>query len=111
MYAGKDIFWYTKGKGDGGVSQDELEAVKAREREMMAEVCAYQHFVSAGRLLAEYCSAHLQLWCVGLHYIRVEGQQTGLLDVMYSCMCLIKSRRNPLTAVNVVFCCDYRHWA
>lgn len=38
LSAGKDVFWYTKGKGDSGVSQDELEAVKAREREMMAEV-------------------------------------------------------------------------
>lgn len=40
IHAGKDVFWYTKGKGDSGVSQDELEAVKAREREMMAEVSA-----------------------------------------------------------------------
>lgn len=37
---GKDVFWYNKGKEDMGVTQDELEAVKAREREMMAEVSA-----------------------------------------------------------------------
>jgi hypothetical protein len=36
--AGKDIFWYAKNKDDMGVTQDELAAVKAREREMMAEV-------------------------------------------------------------------------
>lgn len=36
--AGKDIFWYAKGKGDSGVTQEELQAVKAREREMMDEV-------------------------------------------------------------------------
>lgn len=39
LFAGKDVFWYTKGKGDGGVAQEELEAVQAREREIMAEVC------------------------------------------------------------------------
>jgi len=37
--SGKDLTWYAKDKGDMGVSQEELEAVKAREREMMAEVC------------------------------------------------------------------------
>lgn len=35
---GKDVFWYAKDKSDLGVTQQELEAVKAREREMMAEV-------------------------------------------------------------------------
>lgn len=39
--SGKDLFWYAKDKGDMGVSQEELEAVKAREREMMAEVCIW----------------------------------------------------------------------
>lgn len=38
LHAGKDLNWYAKGKSDMGVSQEELEAVKAREREMMAEV-------------------------------------------------------------------------
>lgn len=43
--AGKDLNWYAKGKNDMGVTQEELEAVKAREREMMAEVgwTAEQH--------------------------------------------------------------------
>jgi hypothetical protein len=36
--AGKDVFWYTKAAGAGGVSNDELEAVKQQERDMMAEV-------------------------------------------------------------------------
>jgi hypothetical protein len=40
LLSGKDVFWYNKGKEDMGVTQDELEAVKAREREMMAEVSA-----------------------------------------------------------------------
>ncbi|KAF6259459.1 kinase phosphorylation protein-domain-containing protein, partial [Scenedesmus sp. NREL 46B-D3] len=34
---GKDVFWYTKAAGAGGVSNDELEAVKQQERDMMAE--------------------------------------------------------------------------
>ncbi|WIA30619.1 hypothetical protein OEZ86_000698 [Tetradesmus obliquus] len=34
---GKDVFWYTKAGGAGGVSNDELEAVKQQERDMMAE--------------------------------------------------------------------------
>jgi hypothetical protein len=38
--AGKDVFWYTKAAGAGGVSNDELEAVKQQERDMMAEVRA-----------------------------------------------------------------------
>lgn len=38
LHAGKDLNWYAKGKSDMGVTQEELEAVKAREREMMAEV-------------------------------------------------------------------------
>eukprot|EP00882_Tetradesmus_deserticola_P004144 GHRQ01004376.1.p1 GENE.GHRQ01004376.1~~GHRQ01004376.1.p1 ORF type:complete len:269 (-),score=29.53 GHRQ01004376.1:72-878(-) len=36
--AGKDVFWYTKAGGAGGVSSDELQAVKQQERDMMAEV-------------------------------------------------------------------------
>lgn len=40
--AGKDLFWYNRDKGDMGVTQDELEAVKAREREMMAEVSHWE---------------------------------------------------------------------
>jgi hypothetical protein len=32
------VFWYTKAAGAGGVSNDELEAVKQQERDMMAEV-------------------------------------------------------------------------
>lgn len=36
--AGKDVFWYTKAGDAGGVSNDELEAVKQQERDMMAEV-------------------------------------------------------------------------
>ncbi|WIA10582.1 hypothetical protein OEZ85_010766 [Tetradesmus obliquus] len=34
---GKDVFWYTKAGDAGGVSNDELEAVKQQERDMMAE--------------------------------------------------------------------------
>ncbi len=36
--AGKDVFWYTREKNDGGAAaQAELLAVKQREEELMAE--------------------------------------------------------------------------
>ena len=38
----QDVYWWTKGKGDdANAMQTELEAVKEREAELMAEVCAY----------------------------------------------------------------------
>jgi hypothetical protein len=51
--AGKDVFWYTKAGGAGGVSNDELEAVKQQERDMMAEVRAC---VPAGSFVSCCCN-------------------------------------------------------
>lgn len=40
-YAGKDVFWYAREKQDdrSQAVQDELQLVKAREEELMMEVC------------------------------------------------------------------------
>ncbi len=39
--SGKDVYWYTREKGEGGdtAAAAELHAVKQREEELMAEVC------------------------------------------------------------------------
>ncbi len=41
FFAGKDVFWYTREKKDeDDVMGNELRAIKEREEELMAEVCA-----------------------------------------------------------------------
>lgn len=39
---GKDVYWYTREKGDDAdrAAAEELHAVKQREEELMAEVCS-----------------------------------------------------------------------
>lgn len=41
---GKDVYWYTREKGDTKVGNDEVQAVKQQEEQLMAEVLShFQH--------------------------------------------------------------------